>query len=72
MDNTDDTVSVTAQLPRDVFDALVRLAKERGVSANTVLQQAIARENYFTDKEAGGASILIEEKDKTFKKLLRK
>jgi hypothetical protein len=48
------------------------LANKRGVSANTVLQDAIAREKYLSDKEDSGASVLIEEKDKTFKKLVRK
>jgi hypothetical protein len=36
-----------------------------------VLQDAIAREKYLSDKEDTGASVLIEEKDKTFKKLSR-
>ena len=72
MADSDDTVPVTAQLSQEVFNALVQLAKERGVSANTVLQQAIAREKYLSDIEAGGASVLIEEKDKTFKKLFRR
>ena len=48
------------------------LAEKRGVSANTVLQDAITREKYLSDKEDSGASILIEEKDKSFKKLIRK
>lgn len=72
MADGNDTVPVTARLPKELFDALVQLAKQRGVSANTVLQEAIAREKYLADKEASGASILIEEKDRTFKKLSRK
>lgn len=72
MADADDTVPITANLTKELFDTLVDLANKRGVSANTVLQQAIAREKYFSDKEASGASILIEEKDKTFKKVLRK
>jgi len=72
MADADEPVKITADLSKDLFDALIELAKQRGVSANTVLQDAIAREKYFSDKEASGASILIEEKDKTFKKVLRK
>lgn len=68
----DEPVKITADLSKELFDTLIELAKQRGVSANTVLQDAIAREKYFSDKEASGASILIEEKDKTFKKVLRK
>lgn len=72
MADPNDTVPVTANLSKDLFDALVELANKRGVSANTVLQDAIAREKYFSDKEAGGASVLIQEKDNTFKKVMRK
>jgi hypothetical protein len=67
----DETVTVSSTLPKDLFDALVELAKKRGVSANTVLQDAIAREKYFSDKENDGASILIEEKDRSLKKVTR-
>jgi hypothetical protein len=69
MADNDELVSVTANLSKPLFDALVKLATERGVSANTVLQQAISREKYLSDKEGSGASILIEERDKTIKKL---
>ena len=72
MADANEPVKITADLSKDLFDTLIELAKQRGVSANTVLQDAIAREKYFSDKEASGASILIEEKDKTFKKVLRK
>ena len=72
MVDANEPVKITADLSKDLFDTLIELAKQRGVSANTVLQDAIAREKYFSDKEASGASILIEEKDKTFKKVLRK
>lgn len=72
MADSNEPVRVTADLSKELFDALVDLANKRGVSANTVLQDAIAREKYLSDKEASGASILIEEKDKTFKRVIRK
>src|SRR5690348_5153494 len=71
MADTNETVTVSSTLPKSLFDALVELSKKRGVSANTVLQDAIAREKYFSEKEANGASILIEEKDKSLKKVTR-
>jgi hypothetical protein len=71
MADTNETVTVSSTLPKSLFDVLVELAKKRGVSANTVLQDAIAREKYFSEKEASGASILIEEKDKSLKKVTR-
>jgi hypothetical protein len=69
MSDNDDMVPITATLPKSLYDALVQLATERGVSANTVLQQAISREKYLSDKEGSGASVLIEEKDKSIKKI---
>ena len=72
MADADEPVKITADLSKELFETLVDLAKKRGVTANTVLQEAIAREKYFSDKEASGASILIQEKDKSFKKVLRK
>jgi hypothetical protein len=71
MADPNDLVPVTASLSKELFDALVDLANKRGVSANTVLQDAIAREKYLSDKEDTGASVLIQEKDKTFKKVSR-
>jgi hypothetical protein len=69
MADNDDMVPITATLSKSLYDALVKLATERGVSANTVLQQAITREKYLSDKESSGASVLIEEKDKSIKKI---
>lgn len=69
MADNEDTVPITATLSKALYDALVKLATERGVSANTVLQQAIAREKFLSDKEGSGASVLIEERDKSIKKI---
>jgi hypothetical protein len=69
MGENEDMVPVTASLSKSLYDALIKLAAERGVSANTVLQQAIAREKFLSDKEGSGASVLIEEKDKSIKKI---
>jgi hypothetical protein len=70
MADNDEMVPITANLSRSLYDALVKLASERGVSANTVLQQAITREKYLSDKENSGASVLIEEKDKSIKRII--
>ena len=69
MADANEPVKITADLSKELFDALVELAKQRGVSANTVLQQAIAREKFLSDKEGSGASVLIEERDKSIKKI---
>lgn len=69
MAENEETVPITATLSKSLYEALVKLATERGVSANTVLQQAIAREKFLSDKEGSGASVLIEEKDKSIKRI---
>lgn len=66
------TVQISAEVPLELFEALKHLAEERGVSANTVLQQAIVREKYLADQEALGASVLVEKADKTIKRVVAK
>jgi hypothetical protein len=66
------TIPVTAELPESLYNALVELANKRGVSANTVLQQAVETEKYLSDKEGQGAKVLIEEQDKTLKRIRKK
>ena len=63
------TIPIKAELPESLYNALVELAKKRGVSANTVLQQALETEKYLADKEGQGAKVLIEEEDKTIKRI---
>lgn len=61
---------ITAEIPEDLYQALVELAKQRGVSANTVLVQAIQTEKYLADNEAEGAKLLLEKPNRTFKRLI--
>jgi predicted transcriptional regulator len=65
-------ISVTAELPESLYEALVELAKKRGVSANTVLQQAIQSEQYLSQKEAEGAKILVEGSNNKLRRVIRK
>lgn len=62
-DPQEKTVTVTAELPESLLAALVDLANKRGVSANTVLQQAIEAEQFFSERTLGGGKILIEYPD---------
>lgn len=65
-----DTVKISGEVSKELLDALLELAKRRGVSANTVLQQAIANEKFLDDQQAQGSSLLIEKPNKTFRKLI--
>jgi hypothetical protein len=50
----------------------LELANKRGVSANTVLSQAINTEKYLADSEAAGAKVLVERRDRKFERLVPK
>lgn len=65
----DDKVKVSAELPKELLEALEQLARQRGVSANTVLQQAIQTEKFFADKLAAGNKVLLENKDRSFEQV---
>ena len=62
--------TITAEIPEDLYQTLIALAQQRGVSANTVLVQAIQTEKYLADHEAEGAKILLEKPNRTFKRLI--
>lgn len=72
MADNEKSIPIQGELPESLFNALVELAEKRGVSANTVLQQALETEKYLSDKENSGAKVLIEEADKTLKRVVRK
>lgn len=71
MGEANELIAINARVSKDQYDSLVELARQRGVSANTVLQQAIAREKLLSDKEQSGGIVLVQEKDKTFKRIVR-
>jgi hypothetical protein len=68
-DTPEKTVTVTAELPQSMLDALVELAKKRGVNANTVIQQAILNETFLDEKESQGGTVLVEDAKKTLRKV---
>ena len=72
MSNKPKTITVTAELPEDLYETLVELAKKRGVTANTVLQQAIQTEQYLSEREAAGEKVLLEKSDRSLKRIIRK
>ncbi len=70
MADTTKTVSITGEIPRSLYDALLELANKRGVSANTVLLQAIQTEKLLADNEAAGVKVLLEKPNRTFERLV--
>lgn len=70
MDNPGEkTVVVTAEIPDSMLATLTELASKRGVSANTVLQQAIATEKLLADARDAGSKVLLEKRDRSFTQL---
>ena len=59
-------VEVMAKLDKSVFDALVQLANARGVSANTVLQQAIRTEKLLSDNITQNDKLLIKKPNDSY------
>jgi len=62
-------VTVTAELPQSMLDALVKLANKRGVNANTVIQQAVLNEIFLDEKVTQGGTVLVEDASRTLRKV---
>jgi|HubBroStandDraft_4_1064222.scaffolds.fasta_scaffold1722316_2 predicted transcriptional regulator len=62
--------AVTVQLSDDDLQKLAELAKQRGVDANTVLQQAISTEKLIADNVQDGDDLLIKKKDNSYSRIV--
>lgn len=60
-------VKVSAFLSPDLVKALDELAAQRGVTANTVLRQAIETEKFFAGEVKAGGKVLVEKPDRSFR-----
>lgn len=66
VDTAPDTrVLVNAHLSERVLRVLTELAKKRGVTANTVVEQAILNERFFNDALGEGAEVLLQKPDRS-------
>ena len=65
-------VKITAEIPETLLQTLKNLAEQRGVSANTVLSQAINTESFIAQNEAAGSKLLIEKPNNTLAQVTRK
>lgn len=61
---------IKAMLPDDLVEILQKLARERGVDANTVLQQAIATENLLSENVEPGDDVIIKKRDNSISRIL--
>ncbi|WP_047534526.1 CopG family transcriptional regulator [Methylotenera sp. N17] len=63
-------VKTSFNLSKDILNQLEAMAKTRGVSKADILRQAIANQKFFIDTESSGGKILIEEEDKSLKRVI--
>jgi hypothetical protein len=60
---------IQAELSDEDLAKLTELARQRGVDANTVLQQAISTEKLIADDVQAGDDLLIKKRDNSFAKV---
>lgn len=64
---SDETVKVSANLPKETFELLKQLSAQRGVTMTEVLKQAIAMEAYLDGQER----VIVEGADKKLLEVVR-
>jgi hypothetical protein len=57
-------------LSPDAEQAVRELARRRGVTMAEVIRRALSTEKFLADKQAEGAKVLIQERDKTIRELV--
>lgn len=63
-------VNVEAELSPETFEALKQLANQRGLDANTVIQQAITTEKLLSDNVGVDDEVLIKKPDNSYSRVL--
>jgi hypothetical protein len=61
---------IQAELTDEQLRILTELARQRGVDANTVLQQAISTEDLLARNVGDGDDVIIKRKDKSLAKVV--
>jgi hypothetical protein len=68
----DDTVKISANLPRQTLNVLKDLAARRGTTVTEALRRAIETDSFLTTAEEEGSKILIQGRDKDVTQIVRK
>lgn len=61
---------VNVSFSEEVYDALARIAKERGTTLSEVLRDAVTLEKYVADTEREGGRLLVEKSSGETRELL--
>jgi glutamine phosphoribosylpyrophosphate amidotransferase len=62
---------VTVNLPDDAVTFLQELAEREQITFTEALRRSIKAERFFVEQEAAGRKILVEDKDKKIREVMR-
>ena len=65
------TKKVTVNLPADQVAFLQELAAKEGITFTDALRRSIGAERFFAEQHAAGRKVLVEEKDKRLREVMR-
>jgi Ribbon-helix-helix protein, copG family len=61
---------ITFSLLEEEYQALEKLAEQRGMSLTDTLRDAIIEKQYFNEARGGGSKVLLEKPDGTFREVV--
>lgn len=61
---------LTLRLSGEAAQAVRQIARDRSLSVNEVIRRAIGTELFFTEAQAKGERILLEDSDKRFREIV--
>ncbi|MCW5773292.1 MAG: ribbon-helix-helix protein, CopG family [Rhodospirillaceae bacterium] len=67
-----DIVKVSMNIPKKELDAIKKVASKRGTSVTDAIRRALLMEQFLTEEEEKGNKLLIEDKDKNLRQVVRK
>lgn len=66
----DGKVRISANLSKEVFEALQELSKELGVSMTDVLRRALSTERFLVKEVRNGAKVLLKDQDGSLREII--
>lgn len=62
---------VTVNLPKDLIEFLQEVAEKDKTTFTSALRRAIKAEKFFVDQEKAGHTVLVEDKNKRLREVIR-
>ncbi len=67
-----DIIKVSFNIPKEELDAVRKLAEKRRITVTEAIRRALMMEKFLVEEEEKGNKILIEDKDRKFRQVVRK